>query len=148
MGAGHERNRRSHLQGCNRGTAYPDNLYAYPCHIFPLPCFTDDISCTETRRGFQFFRACPISLESYCFLTAACNWSFSVDMVGPAFYKSEGDPRTCQPTPEACQYRPLRLREKPDVDRRISHPLRGWVYYRVPIPSICFCPDLCILQCS
>ena len=49
MAVGHEKRRKFHLSGGNRGTAYPDNLYAYFCRTFPLPCFADDISCTESR---------------------------------------------------------------------------------------------------
>ena len=148
MAVGHKNHCRFHLSGCNRGTAYPDNLYASLCRTFPSPCFADDISCTENRWTFQYFQTCLISLGLHSLTTAACNWCFSLDMVSPAFYKSEWNSRTCQSTPQTCQYRPLRLHKKPDAARRIFYSFRDCVYCGVPIPFVCLCADLCGLQCS
>ena len=98
--------------------------------------------------AFHFYGHVRYPLELHSFLAAPCNWCFSVDMVSPAFYKSEWNPRTGKPTPQTCQYRSLRIRKKSDADRRIFYFIRGWIYCRIPITFVCFCPVVCGLQYS
>jgi len=64
------------------------------------------------------------------------------------FVKARGTPHTCQPTPNPCRFRTLRLHEKPDAYRRVFRSFRGRACREVPVPFVLLYAVFCGLQCS